>query len=120
MAVRVRTFRNDHFIALNGGNTIRNPQCVIGQDVVDAATRARFTPSALVKCARTIVENQGSGQHVENRGVMGQANISEATYALVRNETSFSFFMPRGKVQAKGKGELEVYFVGHGRPQTTH
>ena len=47
---------------------------------------------------------------MESSGKVGQVNISEATYALVRNGTGLSF-TPRGKVQAKGKGELEMYFV---------
>jgi len=48
-------------------------------------------------------------------------NISEATYDLVKdvvhqspvtNDRSPVFtFTPRGKVQAKGKGEMEMYFV---------
>ncbi|MBK8341556.1 MAG: hypothetical protein IPK99_16975, partial [Flavobacteriales bacterium] len=35
---------------------------------------------------------------------------SEATYELVKNETGLTF-TSRGKVQAKGKGEMEMYFV---------
>ncbi|HMQ75144.1 MAG TPA: asparagine--tRNA ligase [Flavobacteriales bacterium] len=61
----VRTFRNDRFIALNDGSTIRNLQCVIDQGKVDAAARARFTTSAAVKCTGLIVESKGSGQRVE-------------------------------------------------------
>ncbi len=39
----VRTFRNDRFIALNDGSTIRNPQCVIDQEKVgpEAQTRTK-------------------------------------------------------------------------------
>ena len=37
-------------------------------------------------------------------------NISESTYALVKGEPGLTF-TPRGKVQAKGKGEMEMYFV---------
>jgi hypothetical protein len=84
---------------------------------------------------------------MESSGEVGQVNISEATYALVKdakkvngewsivnggsthsptpihhspatahspftNSHSPAFvFTPRGKVQAKGKGELEMYFV---------
>ena len=55
----VRTFRNDRFIALNDGSTILNLQCVIDQDQVDAATRARFTTSAAVKCTGELIESQG-------------------------------------------------------------
>jgi asparaginyl-tRNA synthetase len=61
----VRTFRNDRFIALNDGSTIRNLQCVIDQELVGAGTRARFTTSAAVKCTGMIVESRGSGQRVE-------------------------------------------------------
>jgi hypothetical protein len=41
-------------------------------------------------------------------------NISEATYELVKNEPGLTF-TPRGKVQAKGKGEMEMYFVSRSR-----
>ena len=49
---------------------------------------------------------------MESSGDVGQMNIGEATYALVREQASGLFdFTPRGKVQAKGKGEMEMYFV---------
>ncbi len=51
-----------------------------------------------------------TASRMESSGEVGQVNISEATYALVKNEASFTF-IPRGKVQAKGKGEMEMYFV---------
>jgi hypothetical protein len=65
---------------------------------------------------------------MESSGEVGQVNISEATYALVKDvqkdmvgsnpqhvtrqhatELAFSF-TPRGKGQAKGKGEMDMYF----------
>ena len=88
-----------------------------------------------------------TASRMESSGEVGQVNISEATYALVKdakkvngewsivnggsthsptpdhhspatahspftNSHSPAFvFTPRGKVQAKGKGELEMYFV---------
>ncbi len=54
---------------------------------------------------------------MESSGEVGQVNISESTYALVKNEAAFAF-TPRGKVQAKGKGELEMYFVRLSREST--
>ncbi|HRH70139.1 MAG TPA: adenylate/guanylate cyclase domain-containing protein [Flavobacteriales bacterium] len=47
---------------------------------------------------------------MESSGEVGQVNISEATYALVMNGPGLSF-TPRGRVQAKGKGEMDMYFV---------
>ena len=51
-----------------------------------------------------------TASRMESSGEVGQVNISEATYALVKNEPGLTF-SPRGKVQAKGKGEMEMYFV---------
>ncbi|MBK9147830.1 MAG: tetratricopeptide repeat protein [Flavobacteriales bacterium] len=51
-----------------------------------------------------------TASRMESSGEVGQVNISEATYALVQNEPGLTF-TPRGKVQAKGKGEMEMYFV---------
>jgi adenylate cyclase len=75
---------------------------------------------------------------MESSGEVGQVNISEATYELVKDTVvaedgvasthrvdldndevtvqqkrpTFTF-TPRGKIQAKGKGEMEMYFVQH-------
>ncbi len=79
-----------------------------------------------------------TASRMESSGEVGQVNISESTYALVKDveessqlsvvgsqgaslstdnselTTSKAFtFTPRGKVQAKGKGEMEMYFVEH-------
>jgi len=47
---------------------------------------------------------------MESAGTVGEVNISEATYALVKEEPGISF-TSRGKVLARGKGEMEMYFV---------
>ncbi|MBL0127618.1 MAG: hypothetical protein IPP83_09175 [Flavobacteriales bacterium] len=53
-----------------------------------------------------------TASRMESSGEVGQVNISGATYALVVEQASRLFtFTPRGKVQAKGKGEMEMYFV---------
>ena len=51
-----------------------------------------------------------TASRMESSGEVGQVNISEATYALMKDAPGLSF-TPRGKVQAKGKGEMEMYFV---------
>jgi adenylate cyclase len=71
-----------------------------------------------------------TASRMESSGEVGQVNISEATYALVKDVVADDVasnhrvdpnggvidrraftFTPRGKVQAKGKGEMEMYFV---------
>ena len=51
-----------------------------------------------------------TASRMEISGREGEVNISEATYQLVKDEPGLAF-VPRGKVEAKGKGELEMYFV---------
>ncbi len=53
-----------------------------------------------------------TASRMESSGEVGQVNVSGATYALVVEQAGSLFdFTPRGKVQAKGKGELEMWFV---------
>ncbi|HRD53505.1 MAG TPA: adenylate/guanylate cyclase domain-containing protein [Flavobacteriales bacterium] len=51
-----------------------------------------------------------TASRMESSGEVGQVNISEATYALVKDEPGLAF-TSRGKVQAKGKGEMEMLFI---------
>ena len=51
-----------------------------------------------------------TASRMESSGEVGQVNIGESTYALVKDEPGLAF-TSRGKVQAKGKGEMEMYFV---------
>ncbi|WP_338791801.1 adenylate/guanylate cyclase domain-containing protein [Bernardetia sp. Wsw4-3y2] len=45
---------------------------------------------------------------MESSGEIGRVNISEYTYSLVRD---YFFCSYRGKIQAKNKGEVDMYFV---------
>ena len=45
---------------------------------------------------------------MEQSGEAGKVNISEATYALVKDQFNCTY---RGKVQAKNKGEVDMYFI---------
>jgi adenylate cyclase len=52
---------------------------------------------------------------MENSGVAGKINISAATYELVKDHFHC---IPRGKVNAKGKGDIEMYFLGEAASST--
>jgi len=51
-----------------------------------------------------------TASRMESSGEAGQVNISGATFALVKDEPGL-IFTPRGKVEVKGKGELDMYFA---------
>jgi adenylate cyclase len=48
---------------------------------------------------------------MESNGNVEKVNISQDTYELLKGDPSFTF-EHRGKIEAKGKGEVDMYFVG--------
>jgi class 3 adenylate cyclase len=51
---------------------------------------------------------------MESAGEVGRVNISAYTYDLIREEFDCEY---RGKVDAKGKGQIDMYFVKGARPR---
>lgn len=51
-----------------------------------------------------------TASRMESSGEVGRVNISEITYNLLNSDSDFTF-ESRGKIKAKGKGEIEMYFV---------
>ncbi len=49
-----------------------------------------------------------TASRMESSGEPGKINISGPTYQLVRNDIDCEY---RGKIHAKGKGEIEMYFI---------
>ncbi|MFT5983399.1 MAG: adenylate cyclase [Ulvibacter sp.] len=56
----------------------------------------------------------GDTVHIADRmgssGDVGKVNVIEATYEMLKDESDFTF-KSRGEIEAKGKGEMEMYFV---------
>ncbi len=55
-----------------------------------------------------------TASRLESSGVAGRINISDATYELVKDFFDCEF---RGKVAAKNKGEIDMYFVNRIRSE---
>ena len=51
-----------------------------------------------------------TASRMESNSEVGKVNISQDTYLLIKDEKDLAFEY-RGKIAAKGKGELEMYFV---------
>jgi class 3 adenylate cyclase len=49
-----------------------------------------------------------TASRMESAGEPGRVNISASTYALVKSRFRGEY---RGKLDAKGKGEIDMYFV---------
>ncbi|HEX9825040.1 MAG TPA: adenylate/guanylate cyclase domain-containing protein [Flavobacteriaceae bacterium] len=55
-------------------------------------------------------DSVNTASRIESNGEVGKVNISQATYELLKNEPNL-VFESRGRIEAKGKGEIEMYFV---------
>ena len=51
-----------------------------------------------------------TASRMESYGAAGRVNISNDTYELIKDDAEFTF-ESRGKVNVKGKGEMEMWFV---------
>lgn len=51
-----------------------------------------------------------TASRMESASEVGKVNISQTTYLLLKDDPDF-VFENRGKIEAKGKGEIEMYFV---------
>ncbi len=111
----IRTFRNDRFIILNDGSTIRNLQCVIDQEKVDDITRGRLTTSAAVQCTGTLVESRGSGQHIEMQVssvvILGDSDPSK--YPIQPKNHSLEFFREKSHLRFRTNIFSAVFRIRH-------
>lgn len=51
-----------------------------------------------------------TASRMESNGEVAKVNISQSTYELLKDDPDFSF-VNRGKIDVKGKGEVNMYFV---------
>jgi class 3 adenylate cyclase len=51
-----------------------------------------------------------TASRMESGSEIGKVNISQYTYEFIKDDPQF-IFEARGKIQVKGKGEMEMWFV---------
>lgn len=84
----VRSFRNNQFIQLNDGSTIKNIQAVVEFENWDEAELKRITTGAALSITGKIVESTGAGQEieiqVEELTILGDANPDEVAKTVMQ------------------------------------
>ena len=84
----VRTFRNDRFLAINDGSTVKNLQLVIQREDHEEDVLKQLNTGAAVHAEGVLVESQGAGQTVELRvtalEVLGGADPDEFPIQMKR------------------------------------
>ena len=51
-----------------------------------------------------------TASRMESNGAIGKVNISQHTYDLIKENAQFTF-QSRGKIDVKGKGAIDMWFV---------
>ena len=89
----VRTFRNNQFIALSDGSTVKTLQVVVDRDNTDADLLKRINTGSAVSATGKIVASQGGGQKVELQAtsveVLGDSDADK--YPLQPKKHSLEF-----------------------------
>lgn len=84
----VRSFRNNQFIQVNDGSTIKNIQAVLELDAFDENQVKRITTGAAIGVTGTIVASSGAGQAIEilvqNLEIIGDANAEEIAKTVMQ------------------------------------
>jgi asparaginyl-tRNA synthetase len=84
----VRSFRNNQFIQINDGSTIKNIQAVIELDAFDDVLTKRVTTGSAIGVTGTIVASSGAGQEIEilvkELEIIGDANAEEIAKTVMQ------------------------------------
>lgn len=118
----VRTFRNDRFIALNDGSTIKNLQAVLDPDKVPAELPKAISTGACVKVSGTLVKSQGSGQavevQVETLEVLGIADPEQ--FPIQPKKHSLEFLREKAHLRFRTNTFAAVFRVRHAVSYAIH
>jgi len=89
----VRSFRNNQFIALSDGSTVKTLQVVVDRENTDPAILKKISVGAAISATGNIVASQGGGQSVELQAasfeVLGEADAEN--YPLQPKKHSLEF-----------------------------
>ncbi len=111
----VRTFRNNQFIALSDGSTIKTIQVVVDYESMDPSLLKKITTGAAIGAVGTVIESQGRGQSIEIKAskveIYGEANPE--TYPLQPKRHSLEFLREIAHLRFRTNTFGAVFRVRH-------
>lgn len=111
----VRTFRNNQFVALSDGSTIKTIQVVVDYESMDPSVLKKITTGAAIGAVGTVVESQGKGQSIEVKAseveIYGEANPE--TYPLQPKRHSLEFLREIAHLRFRTNTFGAVFRVRH-------
>lgn len=111
----VRTFRNNQFIALNDGSTIKTLQVVVDYENTDSALLKRITTGAAIKATGKLEASQGKGQTVELQAteihIFGDSDPEK--YPLQPKKHSLEFLRENAHLRFRTNTFSAVFRIRH-------
>ena len=118
----VRTFRNNQFISINDGSTIKNIQGVIKLGDFDQELLKDITTGAAIAIKGELVESLGKGQAVEilvnQFEVMGKSDAEE--YPLQPKKHSLEFLREKAHLRFRTNTFSAVFRLRHAMAFAVH
>ncbi|WP_306642002.1 asparagine--tRNA ligase [Sanyastnella coralliicola] len=118
----IRTFRNDTFIALNDGSTIKNLQLVIDREHFSDDVRKRLTTGAAISAKGELVASQGKGQTTEVKvtelEIHGDADPEEFPIQMKRH--TMEFLREKAHLRFRTSTFSAVFRIRHGMTYAVH
>lgn len=118
----VRTFRNNQFVALNDGSTIKTLQCVVNFEGEGEATLKQITTGAAMRIQGEVVASQGRGQTIELKvsefKVVGLADAE--TYPIQSKKHSLEFLRENAHLRFRTNTFSAVFRIRHAASFAIH
>ena len=118
----VRTFRNNQFIALNDGSTLKTLQCVVDYQQTEDSLLKRISTGAALSITGNVVESQGRGQTVELKAnkveVIGDSDPEK--YPLQPKRHSLEFLREIAHLRFRTNTFGAVFRVRHACAMAIH
>ncbi len=118
----VRTFRNNQFLSINDGSTIKNLQIVLKPDVVREEVLKRLNTGAAVRAKGTLAESQGAGQATEliaqELEVLGEADPTQ--YPMQMKRHSMEFLREKAHLRFRTNTFAAVFRIRHAMAFAIH
>lgn len=118
----VRTFRNNQFIALNDGSTIKTLQCVVDREEIDEGQLKRIATGAALRLKGQIVESQGKGQAMELKvtDLMVLGDSDPEKYPLQPKKHSLEFLRDIAHLRMRTNTFSAVFRIRHAAAFAIH
>jgi asparaginyl-tRNA synthetase len=111
----VKTFRNDQFLTINDGSTLRNIQVVLNTEQTSEDLRKRLYTGTSVSVIGTIQESLGKGQSVEVIGqsieILGDCDPNE--FPIQMKKHSLEFLREKAHLRFRTSTFSAVFRIRH-------